>query len=195
MLVFISIAWTCYYAIHSLFASNRIKRSLMKAVPAFQRSYRLLYSSFAILGFSYLVWLQLVIPKTWWLGGEQGFPIIGYILLGAGAVLLFGAMRNYSFGELMGTQQLTTGSSDEVPPLQTEGFNGIVRHPLYFSMIFLLLGYLSINFTAEDTAFILISILYLFIGAWLEEQKLLIIYGEEYRDYQSRVFMLIPYLL
>lgn len=116
--------------------------------------------------------------------------------MASGIVLIIAALSNYDLAEFSGTKQLDLqpGEEDRAGGLVISGFNGIVRHPLYFATILLLTGFLLRGFTLANLVFVAISLLYLYIGAKLEEKKLEKIFGEEYRQYKKQVKMLIPFV-
>ncbi len=73
--------------------------------------------------------------------------------------------------------------------LKTNYFYSIVRHPLYFALLMMLLP--GINSMGGLIVYILI-ILYLMIGLPIEERKLVKQFGQQYVDYQKRTPMFIP---
>ncbi|NOH03709.1 MAG: isoprenylcysteine carboxylmethyltransferase family protein [Chloroflexi bacterium] len=72
----------------------------------------------------------------------------------------------------------------------TRGLYRLVRHPLYtFSLVFIwLTPVMSQNSLALYTG----ATLYLLIGAYFEERKLLRDFGEAYAEYKRKTPMLIP---
>ena len=76
--------------------------------------------------------------------------------------------------------------------LERGGLHGYVRHPLYSgTLIFIWALFLVFPLLSNLIAGIVIS-LYTWIGIRMEENKLLIQYGEDYRSYAAGVPMLIP---
>ncbi len=124
----------------------------------------------------------------------KGFMIVFRILLLmiAGLLFLAGA-RHYDLFQFLGIYQIRTGSSHsvltETGDLNTSGILDITRHPWYLGAI-LLIWTRDVNTSTLVTNIILT--LYLIVGTVLEERKLLIEYGDDYRRYQERVSMLIP---
>ncbi len=96
--------------------------------------------------------------------------------------------------QFLGLRQIRTGTSrsvlTETGKLDTTGILGITRHPWYLGTIMIIWAR-GLDLSALITNVILT--IYLIVGTFLEERKLLIEYGEEYRKYQQKVSMLFPF--
>jgi len=109
-------------------------------------------------------------------------------------LLFFLGSRHYDARQLLGIKQIREGTSNKAitdsGKLDTSGVLGMIRHPWYAAGIFLLWGgQLDISAIIVNT----ILTAYLIIGAFLEEKKLVREFGMEYRAYQARVSMFLPY--
>ena len=82
--------------------------------------------------------------------------------------------------------------SERQEKLVTKGIYGKIRHPLYLASILLLLGLIFIYPFIKIAIFSISFSLYVLIGTYLEEQKLILHYGQEYLDYQKQVGFLLP---
>jgi protein-S-isoprenylcysteine O-methyltransferase Ste14 len=71
----------------------------------------------------------------------------------------------------------------------SSGVLGVVRHPWYLA-VFILLWARDLSL-AEMTINMILSA-YLVIGTFLEEQKLVLEFGDQYKVYQRQVSMFIP---
>ncbi len=67
----------------------------------------------------------------------------------------------------------------------------LVRHPLYF--LSLLMIWTNVTITTDRLLFNGIWTAWIIIGTFLEERDLIDSFGDEYRNYQHKVPMLIPY--
>lgn len=76
--------------------------------------------------------------------------------------------------------------------LRREGIHNYVRHPLYLGTLLFIWGLFFIFPMLNNLIAVVIITLYVLIGIWLEEKKLLIEFGNLYADYISQVPMLIP---
>ena len=66
-----------------------------------------------------------------------------------------------------------------------------VRHPLYFFSLLMIWAQVSV--TADRLLFNGLWTIWIIIGTFLEERDLIASFGDEYRNYQRKVPMLIPY--
>ena len=186
------LAWLSFGAGHSLLAGAWAKQRLVRFLGAYTR---LSYNLFAV----------VYIGAVWGLGlaALGGFPsyameagvesaLKGVSVLGW--VVLILALREYDLGHFSGLSQIrahrrgTPEPEDE--PLVTAGLHRFVRHPLYLGAHMILWGGAVDGFGLTTAAW---GSLYLVIGARFEEKKLLMLYGDGYRDYQDRVPALIPW--
>ncbi|MDD2352807.1 MAG: isoprenylcysteine carboxylmethyltransferase family protein [Atribacterota bacterium] len=76
----------------------------------------------------------------------------------------------------------------------TEGVFNIVRHPMYFGSILLFFSFVILsNSVLALLVWILICIFYYFISRY-EEKLLINKFGDEYKEYQKKVPMFIPFI-
>ena len=177
---------------HSVMARRPFKQWLTHWVPtSIERSTYVLSSSLALI---LLFWLWRPIPHVIWhidspllANAVMALSLIGWAIVLASSFLI-------NHFELFGLHQVANnlvGKAMPEPKFRTPLFYKFVRHPIYFGFIVafwatptMTIGHLL--FAAGTTAYILIGILF-------EERDLVDIFGEEYRRYQDRVSMLIPW--
>ena len=82
--------------------------------------------------------------------------------------------------------------TDRVPELVTGGIYSRTRHPLYLAIILLLLGLAAVYPVDRVIVFSLALSAYVMIGAYFEERKLVIQYGQEYLDYRKKAGFMLP---
>ena len=184
-------SWALYGAIHSLLASETVKRRARNAFPNAFRAYRLVYNLLATLLLAGPLWLLYRYPgePLWrWPDG------VGLLMDAAALAALAGfafSLRMYDNAEFLGLKQLSCPepAADKAPPMSLSAAHRFVRHPWYFYGLVIL-------WTREMNAALLTSAvvitLYLAIGSRLEERKLVRCYGEAYRLYQRKVPALFP---
>jgi protein-S-isoprenylcysteine O-methyltransferase Ste14 len=160
------------------------------------RFYRLFYNFVA---------LSTVIPLIYYsynLKGDvifiwQGYiMILKYVLLIFTLILFLSGYLKYDTSAFIGIRQINSGKKytalSSSGKLDSSGILGIVRHPWYLAaLIFIWISYREM-YVSRLTVNIILTI-YLVAGTILEERKLIIELGDDYRNYMSKVSMLFPY--
>jgi len=189
-----AVAWFLFGASHSLLARRAVQ---LKLEAYLERSYRLIYNFFAA------VKIVLVLLVGKYLLGESRFPMLNdqfadvasVGIQASGFLVLLVALARYDIGRFIGVTQLFTGervSSVSREPLQSDGLNHWVRHPLYTGAFLVLWGGATNSFELWTAIW---GSMYLVIGTVFEERKLISIYGDEYRQYQQQVPRYFPHCL
>jgi len=140
----------------------------------------LLYYAYTLRGYVIFSWNGYIV-------------IIQCMLILIGALLLIGGSIGYSFSQFTGIKQIKNGCLEEndisSDKLYTSGISGIIRHPWYTAVILLLwsrtLDYSSLMVNSVFT-------LYMIVGAYLEEHKLIKAFGDQYLEYKREVSMFLP---
>ncbi|MFQ6089022.1 MAG: methyltransferase family protein, partial [Candidatus Methanofastidiosia archaeon] len=78
--------------------------------------------------------------------------------------------------------------------LRTTGLYSVVRHPIYFCDSFWPLGLSLIFSSLIGTVLVVLWFLLAYLLTFLEEEKLIEEYGDEYLKYRERVPRIIPFL-
>ena len=122
-----------------------------------------------------------VVPGVW--------SLVLYFLQLLFLILLFVCVSQTGIAEFLGVSKLTSDVLKS-PGLITNGCYRIVRHPLYLiSTLFLLSNpVISVRWLLLT----IVSVVYFLVGALLEEKRLVLEFGDEYRAYQSNVPFIIP---
>jgi len=184
------IAW-CF--LHSAMISVSVTEYLHTRLgPAF-RFYRVFFNVVSALTLIPVVLYASFLrtePIFRWYGYMR---IIQVLLLGTAALLFFCGASRYDAGQLLGFKQIRERDANKeitgAGELDTSGVLSIVRHPWYLAAILLIWA------RQLDISAILVNAIltfYLIVGTYLEENKLILEFGEKYRSYQRRVSMLIP---
>lgn len=185
--------WSAYCAVHSLLISPPFLRWVNRQFPNGHRYHRLAFNLFSVLTIipvaAYTLTLNAAPLFDWdghlrWL--QALFVITGITLIIAGAL-------TYDFKEFSGLAQIKKsdacqgiGANCE---LNTVGVLGFLRHPWYTAVIFLLWAR---DLDAPTIIVNTILTVYVIVGTFLEEQKLVAVYGPRYRQYQKEVSMFLP---
>lgn len=185
--------WLAYYFLHSLLASLPAKNCFENLLPRYFKYYRLTFNFQSIVFFMLIFWYQKQLPAKWIFIAPTWLAPVGWIIVSIGIVLGYVGFRNYSFAEFSGYLQAREGDHyKEI--LKISGLNKYVRHPLYFASFVILIGWFLQWPGNKNLVFVSISLVYLFVGAWLEEKRLVREFGDQYIKYQKEVKMMIPFI-
>ncbi|MBI1183648.1 hypothetical protein GC194_05230 [bacterium] len=181
--VIFALLWAAYFAFHSLLASNLIKSNFNN-----KKSYRLFFNAFALLSLLPLFWYQLGIDRQ--LVFEPTLSVkIPAVGLGYVAFVVFKkAAQVYDMKAFAGF------AKEQESSLKTDGILQRVRHPFYTATVALGLGYWLWSPTIGNAIMVGTWFLYLPIGVWLEEKKLVAAYGEAYLAYRQQTPAVLPRL-
>jgi protein-S-isoprenylcysteine O-methyltransferase Ste14 len=175
--------------IHSLLASLSLKNFLRRTLGAgFMKFYRLLYNLFSVVSFGFILYLMITLPdKNLY---QVSSPWSHLMLAGQAiaAFFLLAAVFQTDMLAFAGLRQLV--EEERTGKLVTNGLYRFVRHPLYtFSLLIL---WLSPNVTVNSFILYLALTLYVLVGVFFEERKLLREFGKDYANYRAVTPMLIP---
>jgi methanethiol S-methyltransferase len=191
----IALLWTGYCALHSYLISigfTNLMTRLLKNYYAFYRFFYVLIS---------LVLLVPLINFTAQLDNEViityvlPVSIVRYVLISGSLLMFFWAFFiNYDSLSFFGIRQrLNFGKIKKINPaeeVKKNGLLGIMRHPMYFAFIIYLWCQ---TFKVADIVVNIVLTIYIIIGTRLEENKLVLEFGDTYVNYQQEVPMLIPF--
>lgn len=184
MLITLAIAWIIYLAAHSILASAAMK----KRIPLNPRKYRLWYSALSTLGLIILFWMVSRIPSPYFFDRGAVGRYVSLMLATFGVMTIQLSFRHYPIRSFLGLADEPTGR------LKTTGLLGVVRHPIYSGIILITVGFFLFIPNWPTLISCVCIWVYLPIGIYLEEQKLISTFGDEYRDYSKRVPSIVPRL-
>ncbi|MCY7352153.1 MAG: isoprenylcysteine carboxylmethyltransferase family protein [Cytophagaceae bacterium] len=185
----LAVFWVLYCAFHSLTAALWFKRWAASWMGRFYRAYRVLYNAIAVWMAVALIRFQFSIDPTWLFPPTLFTQLSGGVLMLNGVGIVVVALRNYS-AEFFGVKKLL-GQEPE-PSLVQTGLLSRVRHPLYLGTLLVIWGGVVLDPRLSHLLVDIILTLYVFIGIVLEERKLILQFGDTYRQYRQRVPMLLP---
>lgn len=189
--VLLGFFWVLYGVIHSVLASQAVKATVRARSGAAFRYYRLFYTVLAALLLFAVLWFQLHLSSPLLLPAHPLLAAAGWMLSTAGLVLMLICIRKYFVG-LSGLRGLfEERSTDE---LHISGVHRFVRHPLYLGTFAFIWGLFLLRPLASLAVMDAVITLYTLVGIRLEEQKLVLAFGEQYLDYRRRVPRLLPFM-
>jgi protein-S-isoprenylcysteine O-methyltransferase Ste14 len=191
----IIILWAGYCLLHSFLISIRFTNLITRLLKNYYAFFRLSYIliSFVLLVplINYTAQIDTKIIITY----ESPFTIIRYVLIAGSLLLFFWAFFfNYDSLSFFGIRQIINfGKIKEInsgEELKRKGLLGITRHPMYLALIIFLWCQ---TFRVTDIIVNTVLTIYVIIGTFLEEKKLILEFGDSYLKYQKEVPMLIPF--
>jgi protein-S-isoprenylcysteine O-methyltransferase Ste14 len=193
--ILLSLLWVAYCIVHSALISTTVTNFLKRALGEKYRFYRLFFNTFsvvtliALLKYSHSPRWNAELLFTW----EGHMRILQYGFIALAAILVVTGARHYSMPQFLGIQQILRKRSGkamtECGQFDSSGVLGVIRHPWYVA-VFILLWASDQNRTGIIINLILSA--YLVIGTLLEERKLVLEFGDTYKEYQRQVSMFIP---
>lgn len=192
-IIMLVILWIAWCMLHSILISLTVTEWIRKRLPKIFRFYRIFFN---------LVAVATLLPVLFYAFSLKGATIVAWdgpwrivpILLGTVALFFFiaGALR-YDFRQVLGLRQINDEKACSVLTadcsLDTGGILSVIRHPWYTG------GILIVWARPLDLVAILTNLVisvYFVVGANLEERKLQVQFGAQYKEYQRRVSMLFP---
>lgn len=190
-LAWIAFAWVVYGAVHSLLASFAFKNRIARRWPDAMPAYRMAFNIFAGLSLLPVLWLVYGTESEWlwrWTGA-WAWLANGLALAAIAAAMVAGPA--YDMNEFLGLRQIRQADHgiEDREGFRISRLHRHVRHPWY-SLCLVLLWTRDMN-----GAFLVSAIavtLYFILGSRLEENKLIAIHGDAYREYRKRVPGLLP---
>jgi uncharacterized membrane protein len=181
MLGLLAIGWIVYLALHSVLALDAVKAGI-KISP---RSYRIGYVIFSTIGLVALMWWGSKLPYEYFFNSTGIVRYMSLMLTTFGVMTIQLSFRHYNFRSFIGLKE-------EAAVLKTTGLLHYVRHPIYSGLILVTIGFFLFipnlpSLIASGCIF-----LYLPIGIYLEEKKLLALFGDAYRQYKQDVPAVLP---
>jgi protein-S-isoprenylcysteine O-methyltransferase Ste14 len=176
---------------HSVMARPAFKQMWTRWVPwHLERSTFVLLAT-AILAVTAWRWRPLPTP-VWRIESPLAAAILtGLSLAGWGIVLVSTFLIDHF--ELFGLEQTVSyamGRRHEPPQFKERLFYRWVRHPLMLG--FLIAFWATPTMSQGHLLFAVVTTAYILIALQIEERTLVHLHGDQYRDYQRRVSMLLP---
>jgi hypothetical protein len=179
----LGILWTGYGIIHSLLASEAVKKIF------FTKYYRLIYNMLAIILLLPILYFQLTADSKRLMEDSIFNQLLGGIMMSSGIFMMYTSMKGYASREFLG---LDFDKKEEPFLLKTDGLSAFIRHPLYTGTLLLFWGLFGFFATETYMTTAIFITLYVRIGIYFEEKKLVNVYGKQYEEYRKNVPMLIP---
>jgi protein-S-isoprenylcysteine O-methyltransferase Ste14 len=173
--------WIVYFVLHSILATDTVKSKFP------WRVFRIFYVLFSTGGLLALLFYNGSIHSLKFFVSEGPIRYVSLILTTFGVMIIQSSFRQYSFKGFLGFEE-------EKKELRTEGVLKFVRHPIQAGLILIVLGFFFFIPNMPTMISVICILIYIPIGIYLEEKKLIAIYGDQYLEYQRRVPPIVPNL-
>ena len=185
--------WILWCFLHSYLIRQRTTHFIHSTWPGMVKYYRLVYNLIAALTLIPVIMFGRKISSPVLFDWSGSWKIAQVALLILVVVIGYLGAREYNIMQFLGIRQIqegtAKGSLNGENSITTHGILGYMRHPWYTAAL------LVIWARPIDIATLLVNAIlsmYLIVGAFIEERKLLAAYGAPYKAYQEKVPMFIP---
>jgi len=189
---YLIIWWVVFFALHSILASSYLKHKINRFKSVFKSYYRIIFNLLSTILLLPVAYEYFRLPRELVFTTSLTYQVIGTLLSLLGVYIVIDGFKNYRTDEFIGTYQIKNRHDFHPRKLSRNGWNGIVRHPLYFGGILLVIGVFLIFPTVKLGLTAILVIIYLYVGSIWEEKKLKSEFGSAYDTYQREVSMLFP---
>lgn len=173
--------WAIYLTLHSVLASDSIKRKF----PS--NGFRKFYILMSLAGLIAIMYYGASIESPKFFVVKGPLKYISFILTAFGVMTIQSAFSQYNFMAFI-------GAIDEKKELKTEGILQHVRHPVIAGVILIFLAFFFFLPNLPTLVSCLCVFVYVPIGIWLEEKKLIATYGDQYIEYKKKVPAIVPFM-
>ena len=115
-----------------------------------------------------------------------------FLFLSGVVFITVGLIVSAKASQVISVSTVADMRTDRRPQLVTDGIYSRIRHPLYLATILLLFGMAAVYPFTNVLVFALSLGGYVLVGAWLEEKKLVRLYGQEYLEYRKKAGFILP---
>lgn len=179
------VSWLVFYTLHSVLASTTIKKFGENLLGS-KKQYRMLYSIFSIISLLLVFCVLIVSPSHYLISRTKLTLVFSFITSTYGLIILKRSFKYISTSNFIG---LTESKKND---LITKGLHSYIRHPIYSGTLLVFIGAMLFYPTDLMLASLICLVVYLPIGIFLEEEKLIKYFGDEYLEYRSKVKAIIP---
>ncbi|MFC2137419.1 methyltransferase family protein [Bacteroidota bacterium] len=191
--IILAVLYIIFCFFHSFLISIPVTRYFKKKLGKYYCTYRLNYNIFSLITLFPIIYYEYAVNDVTIFSWSGLWNYFRYLIIVLGMLLLYAGGKGYSFKQFVGITQIKNNCRDEndvaSEKLSTTGILKYVRHPWYTAVIILLW---SRNLDYTNLIANTILTIYIVIGTYLEEYKMIKAFGNEYIEYKKRVSMFIP---
>lgn len=182
--------WAIFYGSHTFLANLDFKYWLRSKLGNAYKRYRLVYSLFSTVFFLFILIYGSSIEKSYLLATTDLTTYLGYMFAAFGTIILVKSLKHFSLSTFAGFR--AHDDLEEQPEFVRKGAHAYVRHPLYAGLLLIFLGFFFFDPILAALIHLICLIIYLPIGIYFEEKKLIQLYGKRYIQYKKEVPALFP---
>ena len=184
--IILALLWLAYGFVHTVLAMDAVKETF----KGLSKYYRLIYNVLAIMLLLPIIYYQFSFQSQLLLEKSLLNQILGGLMMTSGLFLVYKALMGYDLKEFIGTTTLQ--ATQKVISFKQDELLSVIRHPIYLGTIVFLWGWFGFSGLLSSLVTALTITVYVRIGIYFEEKKLVKQFGKVYQDYQKQVPMLIP---
>lgn len=190
----LSILWILFCVIHSGLITTTVTKIAKNSLKNNYRFYRLFYNFIAIITFLPIIYYSEFINSYNVISWQDNLKTIQYLTIFIALLLFWSGAKQYNMAQFIGIAQIfhkeKTTTLSNSGNISNKGILGLIRHPWYTGTFLLLWAR---EFTIKTIIVNIILSIYLIVGTYLEERKLILEFGNEYQLYKTKVSMFIPF--
>jgi methanethiol S-methyltransferase len=193
---FVIFLWAGYCALHSYLISISFTNLMTRLLKNYYAFFRIFYIIFSFVLLVPLIKYTSQFDDNIIITYGQELTVIRYILM-YGSLIMFAwaFFIDYDALSFFGIRQILnfgkTADKNRAVELKKKGLLGLMRHPMYLALIIYLWCQ---TFRLIDIYVNTVLTIYVIIGTYLEERKLVLEFGDRYIKYKQEVPMLIPFM-
>jgi protein-S-isoprenylcysteine O-methyltransferase Ste14 len=162
--------WVLYFVLHSAMAG---------------RSNRIVYVLISTVGLLALLFYNGSIHSLKFFNNEGPIRWVSLVFTVFGVMIIQTSFRQFNFKGFVGL-------AEEKKELKTDGILGVIRHPIQAGIILVVFGLFFFLPNLPTLISCLCILIYIPIGLYFEEKKLVAVYGDQYLKYKEKVPAMIP---
>ncbi len=192
-IVIVGSLWILYCLLHSIMAATSFKERIKILFGKNYRYYRLFYNLFAVVTLALILLYQFSFTSSLIFVPNSITKIAGSTITLIGVLIMGICIAKY-FKQESGFLWMNPEMATQKTELHISGIHNYIRHPLYLGTFVFIWGlFVLFPFLTNLVAVSIITI-YTLIAIPFEEKKLIAEFGDDYKEYQQKVPMIIPKL-
>ncbi|MEE8547665.1 MAG: isoprenylcysteine carboxylmethyltransferase family protein [bacterium] len=190
----LALLWTAWCFLHSAMISVSVTEYLKGRLGDSYRFYRLIYVIVTVVTLLPILIFSNSVQSPEVFSWNGSLVALRMLLVIASIGLFYAGAKHYDGLQFIGIRQIREKESrkglTETGGIDTTGILGVVRHPWYTGGIFIIWAARNLDLATLVVNVVLTA--YILIGTVLEERKLALEFGDEYKEYQKKVSMFLP---